>query len=227
MRLLGSTSSNPSRTKRTFDWFSRMNLKKHSLAWSSISSGKIWSSIASQMLDWISLHLRSSSTSISGKDGSHLSFLVAQSYASFWQYVVFPMPGSPSIKIVLGLWHSACALKIAVILVISSVSTPWVFSLPEIFNLVKISFKWKLKSSHQGTGRRRCSRVLYSWRILSKMSFGYDKSKKWIFIHVAYCENIHFSSLFAAGDVSHVSRNVPAAKSEEKRMFSQAIIHTA
>ena len=32
------------------------------------------------------------------------------------------------------------------------------------------------------------------------------------------CENIHFSSLFAAGDVSS-----PAAKSEEKRMFSQAI----
>ena len=33
------------------------------------------------------------------------------------------------------------------------------------------------------------------------------------------CENIRFSSLFAAGDVS---RNVLAAKSEEKRMFSQA-----
>ena len=32
------------------------------------------------------------------------------------------------------------------------------------------------------------------------------------------CENIRFSSLFAAGDVS------PAAKSEEKRMFSQAKI---
>ena len=30
------------------------------------------------------------------------------------------------------------------------------------------------------------------------------------------CENIHFSSLFPAGDVSR------AAKSEEKRMFSQA-----
>ena len=30
------------------------------------------------------------------------------------------------------------------------------------------------------------------------------------------CENIRFSSLFAAGDV--------AAKSEEKRMFSQAIV---
>ena len=31
------------------------------------------------------------------------------------------------------------------------------------------------------------------------------------------CENIRFSSLFAAGDVTS-----PAAKSEEKRMFSQA-----
>ena len=37
------------------------------------------------------------------------------------------------------------------------------------------------------------------------------------------CENIRFSSLFAAGDVS---RNVLAAKSEEKRMFSQANFFT-
>ena len=34
------------------------------------------------------------------------------------------------------------------------------------------------------------------------------------------CENIRFSSLFAAGDVSR--ETFPAAKSEEKRMFSQA-----
>ena len=34
------------------------------------------------------------------------------------------------------------------------------------------------------------------------------------------CENIRFSSLFAAGDVSRETS--PAAKSEEKRMFSQA-----
>ena len=34
------------------------------------------------------------------------------------------------------------------------------------------------------------------------------------------CENIRFSSLFAAGDVSR--ERSPAAKSEEKRMFSQA-----
>ena len=34
------------------------------------------------------------------------------------------------------------------------------------------------------------------------------------------CENIRFSSLFAAGDVSRETSS--AAKSEEKRMFSQA-----
>ena len=37
---------------------------------------------------------------------------------------------------------------------------------------------------------------------------------------VVACENIRFSSLFAAGDVSRETS--PAAKSEEKRMFSQA-----
>ena len=35
------------------------------------------------------------------------------------------------------------------------------------------------------------------------------------------CGNILFSSLFAAGDVSR--KTSPAAKSEEKRMFSQAM----
>ena len=34
------------------------------------------------------------------------------------------------------------------------------------------------------------------------------------------CENIRFSSLFAAGDVSRETS--PATQSEEKRMFSQA-----
>ena len=34
------------------------------------------------------------------------------------------------------------------------------------------------------------------------------------------CENIRFSSLFAAGDVSRETSQ--ATKSEEKRMFSQA-----
>ena len=34
------------------------------------------------------------------------------------------------------------------------------------------------------------------------------------------CENIRFSSLFAAGDV--LRETSPAAKSEEKRIFSQA-----
>ena len=36
------------------------------------------------------------------------------------------------------------------------------------------------------------------------------------------CENIRFSSLFATGDVSR-GETSPAAKSEEKRMFSQAM----
>ena len=39
------------------------------------------------------------------------------------------------------------------------------------------------------------------------------------------CENIRFSSLFAARDVSRESS--PAAKSEEKRMFSQAMENLA
>ena len=45
-------------------------------------------------------------------------------------------------------------------------------------------------------------------------------------MRVLACENIRFSTLFAAGDVSRggtSARNVPAANSEEKRMFSQAM----
>ena len=45
-------------------------------------------------------------------------------------------------------------------------------------------------------------------------------------MRVLACENIRFSTLFAAGDVSRggtSARNVPVAKSEEKRMFSQAM----
>ena len=45
------------------------------------------------------------------------------------------------------------------------------------------------------------------------------------------CENIRFSSLFAAGDVSLLlvppRETSPAANSEEKRMFSQASIDNA
>ena len=45
-----------------------------------------------------------------------------------------------------------------------------------------------------------------------------------LFFFFLACKNIHFSSLFAAGDVSLPPREVsPAAKSEEKRMFSQDI----
>ena len=43
--------------------------------------------------------------------------------------------------------------------------------------------------------------------------------KNFITDHLA-CENIRFSSLFAAGDETS-----PAAKSEEKRVFSQATDH--
>ena len=67
------------------------------------------------------------------------------------------------------------------------------------------------------------------WRILWKIGeeHGYDKK------HAGYgasltaavrlaCENIRFSSLLAAWDVSRDMS--PAAKSEEKRMFSQATV---
>ena len=38
-------------------------------------------------------------------------------------------------------------------------------------------------------------------------------------MQIVACENIHFSSLFAAGDVRETP---PATKREEKRMFPQA-----
>ena len=62
--------------------------------------------------------------------------------------------------------------------VISSFISPVVLSLPTILSLVKISFRLKLGSSHQGTGRSRCSRILYSWRILSIKSLGSGISAK-------------------------------------------------
>ena len=43
-------------------------------------------------------------------------------------------------------------------------------------------------------------------------------------VQIIACENIRFSSLFAAGGVSRETS--PAAKSEEKRTFSQAIQNT-
>ena len=46
------------------------------------------------------------------------------------------------------------------------------------------------------------------------------------FLYVSFplaCENIRFSSLFATGDVPSRETS-PAAKSEEKRMFSQATL---
>ena len=64
-------------------------------------------------------------------------------------------------------------------------------------------------------------------------SYNYDKRISWCYglpLRLPYivirctriaCENIRFSSLFAAGDVSPRETS-PVAKSEEKRMFSQA-----
>ena len=47
-----------------------------------------------------------------------------------------------------------------------------------------------------------------------------------LFLVELACENIRFSSLFAAGDVSRVrlGETSPAAKSEEKWMFSRAMV---
>ena len=42
------------------------------------------------------------------------------------------------------------------------------------------------------------------------------------FLLLLACENIRFFSLFAAGEISRGTS--PAAKSEEKRMFSKAIL---
>ena len=41
------------------------------------------------------------------------------------------------------------------------------------------------------------------------------------------CENIRFSSLFVAKDVSRGGETSPAAKSEKKRMFSQAKVQAS
>ena len=57
--------------------------------------------------------------------------------------------------------------------------------------------------------------------VLDSLTWGnWEDEPNWkIFPDIIACENIHFSSLFAAGDVSRETS--PAAKSEEKRMFSQ------
>ena len=56
-------------------------------------------------------------------------------------------------------------------------------------------------------------RILSSLIILKTLSRGQN-------YYIIACENIRFSSLFAAGDVPRETS--PSAKSEEKRMFSQA-----
>ena len=55
--------------------------------------------------------------------------------------------------------------------------------------------------------------------------FGESRSFTWTFLFYHWfqfllaCENIRFSSLFAAGDVSRGGETSPSTKSEEKRMF--------
>ena len=61
-------------------------------------------------------------------------------------------------------------------------------------------------------------------QVSSLIAFFLNKLIPCTFNYIA-CENIRFSSLFAAGDVSRggTRETSPAAKSEQKRMFSQAI----
>ena len=140
--------------------------------------------MTSQMSDLISWHLSTSSRTIIGNDLSKFYWVVAQSYANFWQYVVLPILGSPLIKTVRGFSHSSCGLKTAVMLKISFFISPLVLSFPTIRSLVKISFSLKLNSSHQGTGRSRSSWILYSCRILSITLVGSQISTKRYFFNV-------------------------------------------
>ena len=140
--------------------------------------------MTSQMSDLISWHLSTSSRTIIGNDLSKFYWVVAQSYANFWQYVVLPILGSPLIKTVRGFSHSSCGLKTAVMLKISFFISPLVLSFPTIRSLVKISFRLKLNSSHQGTGRSRSSWVLCSCRILSITLVGSQISTKRYFFNV-------------------------------------------
>ena len=68
------------------------------------------------------------------------------------------------------------------------------------------------KNKHVVNSEERCMRV---HEILQNST-----SCKILVGHDVACENNRFSSLFAAGDVSRETS--PAAKSEEKRLFSQA-----
>ena len=95
--------------------------------------------MASHRSDFISRHLSNSTVLNLGKQSSAGCFSVAQSYTSFLQYVVFPMPGFPSIKTVLGCGHSSCGLKIPDMFTVSAVAVPLVFFLPTTLSLVKIS----------------------------------------------------------------------------------------
>ena len=87
---------------------------------------------------------------------------------------------------------------------------------------IHLQFRWpELQSYHQSRGHQFLVHSLefHTDQSSAVLSFG-DKLHQDIFYDgsgkIVACENIRLSSLFAAGETS------PAAKSEEKRMFSQA-----
>ena len=83
---------------------------------------------------------------------------------------------------------------------------------------------WQTKSNllpRQVTSAKRRRDPQRTWNELPEVGLEFPSD----LIHAGYsswlaCENNRFSSLFAAGDVSRETS--PAAKSEEKRLFSQA-----
>ena len=60
--LLEGNSSSPSNINKMLDWLARINWKNCCLTSSSISRGRSWSSMASQIPDLISRHLRNNTT---------------------------------------------------------------------------------------------------------------------------------------------------------------------
>ena len=71
------------------------------------------------------------------------------------------------------------------------------------------------------TARERQKRNRFILR--ENNNFARDHAFLYVSLPLA-CENIRFSSLFATGDDVPSRETSPAAKSEEKRMFSQATL---
>ena len=134
--FFSETSSNPSSTRRTLDWLWRMKSKNLSRWSSSTSRGRSWSLMASQRSDSTSRHLTKSTIRKFEKQFPVACFPVAQSTTTLLQYVVFPIPGFPSINTTLGSSHSSCWLKISGIVTTRSVAVPLVFSLKMTLSLV-------------------------------------------------------------------------------------------